>query len=238
MVVLNLVVYIFQTLFQLFLLVSKYIFFRYIIMGSATIPVHVLCEVHPRSVLAAFSPCCQVINLSLFLAFVACLWLHEWGGRTWTWQGGSEVGAGEVQRGPASEDCNKSGQDMDMSLLLLRLERLGHLKIAAGLQATTSRQVPHPQPLLPYSAPPLIFLPAPLSRQVSVCVFRSCANFLWLEENNPQVADTLVCVWQCQLGRLQAAKCTCPAFPWPLPDPTPLPPFWHTHVSQSQPFFS
>jgi len=96
-------------------------------------------------------------------------------------------GAGLVQRGPASEDCNKSGQDMDMSLLLLRLERLGHLKIAAGLQATTSRQIPHPQPLLPFSAPPLNFLPAPLSRQVCVCVCVSlmCEFFMARRKQPP-----------------------------------------------------
>lgn len=158
-----------------------------------------------------------------------------------------------------SRNCNKGGQDMDMSLLLLRLERLGHLKIAAGLQATTTILVLSPFPFPPHYFQPLLFfsfflLPAPLSRFrcACVCLLCSCANFLWLEENNPQVADTLVCVWQCQLGRLQAAKCTCPAFLWPLllllllllpcvSFPNPQPPVLHlfgTHMCHSRSFSS
>lgn len=105
--------------------------------------------------------------------------------------GPSETGNG--RGGPASRNCNKGGQDMDMSLLLLRLERLGHLKIAAGLQATTTILVLSPFPFPPHYFQPLLFfsfflLPAPLSRFrcACVCLLCSCANFLWLEENNPK----------------------------------------------------
>lgn len=69
--------------------------------------------------------------------------------------GPSETGNG--RGGPASRNCNKGGQDMDMSLLLLRLERLGHLKIAAGLQATTTRLVLSPFPPPHYFQPLLFF---------------------------------------------------------------------------------
>jgi len=209
-------------------------------IGSATISVHVLCEVHPRSVLAAFSPCCQVINLSLFLAFVACLWLHEWEGRTWTWQGGSEVGGQGWCKGVLrARTVTKAARTWTCRCCCCALSVWAIWKLQQGCKQPLRGRFLTPNPS--YHSQPLLSIFCQrhcLAKCVCVCVFRSCANFLWLEENNPQVADTLVCVWQCQLGRLQAAKCTCPAFPWPLPDPTPLPPFWHTHVSQSQPFFS
>lgn len=66
--------------------------------------VHVLFEVHPCCVLVAFSTCCQVINLSLFLAFVACLWLHEVG--TWLQKGvlrKREMGEGVLRAGTVTK---------------------------------------------------------------------------------------------------------------------------------------
>lgn len=110
---------------------------------------------------------------------------------------------------------------MDMKLVLLRLERLSHLKIAAGVASNHSEQLHLPRLHQPHPLPHfgqrhcLVFYEC-----VVVFVSCSCANFLWLEENNPQVAGgTLVCVWQCQLGRLQAAKCTCPPFLGTVPTP-------------------
>ena len=48
----------------------------------------------------------------------------------------------------------------------------------------------------------------------------SCANFYGQEEQPPSgkwhacvcVCECVCVLWQCQLGRLLAAKCTCPAF--------------------------
>lgn len=157
--------------------------------------VHVLFEVHPCCVLVAFSTCCQVINLSLFLAFVACLWLHEVGTRmdVATEGGPSETGNG--RGGPASRNCNKGGQDMDMSLLLLRLERLGHLKIAAGLQATTTRLVLSPFPPPHYFQPLLFF---------SFFLFSFC-------QRHCLAFDVLVCVCFAHVRIFYGSKKTTPS---------------------------
>lgn len=78
------------------------------------------------------------------------------------------VGGGRVKEAEdGGQDCNKSGQDMDTKLLLLRLERLSHLKIAAGVASNHSVQLHLPRSLARPTPPP--FWPTPLSS--FLCVF-------------------------------------------------------------------